>query len=166
MSSKLNSLQDLYVEELKDIYNAEQQLVKALPKMAKKASSGELQNAFQEHLEQTKGHVQRIERIFASLGLPNKGKTCDGMKGLVDEGSEILDADGSDTVRDAAIIAAAQRVEHYEIAAYGSVRTFAEHLSRTDDVELLEQTLQEEKEADQKLTEIAESSINVEAEEG
>lgn len=160
---KLDSLETLFVEELRDIYNAENQLVKALPKMAKRASSEELKQAFEEHLGQTKEHVERLEEIFEGLDKSAKGKTCKAMKGLVEEGSEILEEDGEGSVIDAALIAAAQKVEHYEIATYGTLRTWAEILDKSDAVESLQQTLDEEGEADHKLTEIAESTINAEA---
>ena len=160
-----SSFQELYVKELQDIYDAENQLVKALPKMAEGASSEELRNAFEEHLEQTKGHVQRLEQIFEKLGEKAKGEKCKGMEGLVKEGNEVLQEDMADSVKDAAIIGAAQRVEHYEIAAYGTARTFASLLGEDEAVELLEQTLEEEKETDEKLTQLAEN-INVEATEG
>jgi ferritin-like metal-binding protein YciE len=155
-------LKELYVDELKDLYNAENQLVKALPKMAKAASSEELRAGFEEHLEQTKGHVQRLEQIFRMLGENAKGKKCRGMEGLVEEGSEIMGEDFEDALLDAALIGAAQRVEHYEIAAYGTVRAFAEELGESEHVSLLEETLQEEKETDEKLTELA-KQINTQA---
>jgi ferritin-like metal-binding protein YciE len=155
-------LQELYVDELKDLYNAENQLVKALPKMAKAASSEKLRAGFEEHLEQTKGHVSRLEQIFESLGESPKGKKCKGMEGLVEEGSEIIDEDLEDGVKDAGLIGAAQRVEHYEIAAYGTVKAFAETLGHSEDASLLGQTLEEEKKADEKLTELA-KQINVQA---
>ena len=148
-------LKELYVDELKDLYNAENQLVKALPKMAKAASSDELRQGFEEHLEQTRGHVQRLEEIFKSLGESPKGKKCIGMEGLVKEGSEVMDEDFEGAVMDAALIGAAQRVEHYEIAAYGTAREFAEILGESEHASLLEETLQEEKETDEKLTELA-----------
>jgi ferritin-like metal-binding protein YciE len=156
------ALRELYIDELKDIYNAENQLVKALPKMAKTANSEELRNGFEEHLEQTRGHVQRLEQIFKELGEKPSGKKCKGMEGLVAEGQEIMGEDFEDDVMDAALISAAQRVEHYEIAAYGTVRTYAELLGEDTAVQLLEQTLEEEKETDQKLTDMA-SEINVKA---
>jgi ferritin-like metal-binding protein YciE len=156
------ALRELYIEELKDIYNAENQLVKALPKMAKAANSEELRNGFEEHLEQTRGHVQRLEQIFKELSEKPSGKKCKGMEGLVAEGQEIMGEDFEDDVMDAALISAAQRVEHYEIAAYGTVRTYAELLGEDTAVQLLEQTLEEEKETDQKLTDMA-SEINVKA---
>jgi ferritin-like metal-binding protein YciE len=156
------ALRELYVDELKDIYNAESQLVKALPKMAKAATSDELRNGFEEHLEQTRGHVQRLEQIFKALGEKPTGKKCKGMEGLVAEGQEMMDEDFEDDLMDAALISAAQRVEHYEIAAYGTVRTYAELLGEDEAVTLLEQTLEEEKETDQKLSDLA-SDINVKA---
>jgi ferritin-like metal-binding protein YciE len=148
-------LKKLYVDELKDLYHAENQLVKALPKMAKAASSDELRQGFEEHLEQTRGHVQRLEKIFDSLQESPKGKKCVGMEGIVEEGSEILDEDFEGPVLDAALIGAAQRVEHYEIAAYGTVREFANLLGESEHVRLLDETLTEEKETDRKLTELA-----------
>ena len=158
-------LRELYIEELKDIYNAENQLVKALPKMAKAASSDELRQGFEEHLEQTKGHVQRLEKIFQALGESPKGKKCKGMEGLIEEGSEAMEEDFEDALRDAALIGAAQRVEHYEIAAYGTVSAFAEELGETEQASLLNETLEEEKETDEKLTQLAEQ-INAQANEG
>lgn len=156
------ALKELYIDELKDIYNAENQLVKALPKMAKAANSEKLRTGFEEHLEQTRGHVQRLEQIFKELGEKPSGKKCKGMEGLVAEGQEMMGEDFEDDVMDAALISAAQRVEHYEIAAYGTVRTYAELLGEDTAVQLLEQTLEEEKETDQKLTDMA-SEINVRA---
>jgi ferritin-like metal-binding protein YciE len=161
-------LRELYIDELKDLYNAENQLVKALPKMAKAASSDDLRSGFEEHLEQTKGHVQRLEQIFELLGESPKGKKCKGMEGLVEEGSEMIDEDFEGSVKDAGLIGAAQRVEHYEIAGYGTVKAFAQTLGENEHVELLEQTLQEEKETDEKLTQLAEqinSQATTEAEE-
>lgn len=159
---KESALKELYIDELRDIYNAENQLTKALPKMAKAANSDELRAGFEEHLEQTKGHVDRLEQIFKELGEKPTGKKCKGMEGLVAEGKEMIDEQEGD-VLDAGLISAAQRVEHYEIAAYGCVRTYANLLGEDDAAELLEQTLKEEKETDQKLTKLAEK-INVEAE--
>lgn len=162
---KAGALKELYVDELRDIYNAENQLTKALPKMAKAAKSEELRVGFKEHLEQTKGHVERLERIFKELDEKPTGKKCKGMEGLVEEGQEMIDEDElEDEARDAGLISAAQRVEHYEIAAYGCVRTYASLLGDNDAAELLEETLNEEKDTDQKLTKLAEK-INVEAEE-
>ena len=158
-------LKELYVYELKDLYSAESQLVKALPKLAKAAASEELRAGFEEHLEQTKGHVQRLEQIFEMLDESPKGKKCKGMEGLVEEGSEIMEEDFEDALLDAALIGAAQRVEHYEIAAYGTVRAFAEELGESEHASLLAKTLEEEKETDEKLTELA-KQINVEANEG
>jgi len=163
---KANSLRELFVEELRDLYDAENQLIKALPKMAEGSSSPELREAFEEHLEQTRNHATRLEKIFAGLGEKPKAEKCKGMEGLVKEGSDLLKEDDFDPeVKDAAIIGAAQRVEHYEIAGYGTVRTFAELLAEDEAVSLLEETLEEEKETDQKLTELAEQ-INVVAQEG
>jgi len=160
---KLNTLQKLYTEELRDLYNAENQLLKALPKMAKAASSEELKNAFEKHLEQTKSQVERLEQVFEELDENPKGKTCRAMKGLVEEGSEILQQDGEESVLDAGIIVAAQKVEHYEIAGYGSVRTFAHLLGQNKAAELLQTTLDEESEANELLNKLAESIINPEA---
>ena len=160
---KLNTLQKLYTDELRDLYNAENQLLKALPKMAKAASSEELKEAFEQHLEQTKGHVKRLEQVFAGLDEKPKGKTCRPMKGLIEEGSEILEEDGENSVRDAGIIVAAQKVEHYEIAGYGSVRTFAHLLGQNKAAELLQATLDEESETNELLNRLAESVINPEA---
>jgi len=158
-------LRELYIEELRDLYNAESQLVKALPKMAKAASSDELRRGFEEHLEQTKGHVQRLEQIFQALDENPKGKKCKGMEGLLEEGSEVMQEDFEGALMDAAIIGAAQRVEHYEIAAYGTICAFAEELGESEQNSLLNQTLQEEKEADEKLTQLAQQ-INAQANEG
>ena len=155
------ALKELFIDELKDIYSAENQLIKALPKMAKAASSDDLRAGFEEHLEQTKEHARRIEEICTELGEKPTGKKCGGMEGLIGEGKEMMD-EFEDDVLDAALISAAQRVEHYEIAAYGTVSTYAELLGQDRAVELLEQTLEEEKETDQKLTELA-GAINVEA---
>ena len=160
----LDSLQDLYVNELKDLYNAENQLLKALPRMAKAASAPQLKAAFQEHLEVTRGQVARLEKIFAGLGVSPKGKKCKAMEGLVQEGKETMEENGEPAVIDAALIAAAQRVEHYEMAGYGCVRTFARLLGHKEAAKLLQATLDEEAEADKKLTDLAETVINVEAE--
>ena len=159
----MDSLKDLYVDELKDLYNAENQLLKALPKMAKKAAAPDLRAAFEEHLDQTEGHVDRLEKIFKRLGEKPTGKTCKAMKGLVEEGKEIIDEEGEDSVLDAALIGAAQRVEHYEMAGYGTVRTFASMLGEEDAVELLQKTLDEEGETNKKLTALAESLVNPDA---
>ncbi len=160
-----DSLRQLYLDELKDLYSAEKQLTKALPKMAKAASSDELRTGFEEHLEQTKGHVQRLEAIFTQLNAKAGGKKCMGMEGLVKEGAEIMGEDFSDEVMDAALISAAQRVEHYEIAGYGTVVAYANLLGESEQAELLQQTLEEEKETDQKLTELS-GQINVQANKG
>ena len=159
---KTATLKDVYMDELRDLYSAEQQLVKALPKMAKAATSEDLRQGFEEHLEQTKGHARRLEQIFQALGESVKGKKCKGIEGIVAEGAEVMSQDYDGEVMDAAIISAAQRVEHYEIAAYGSVHAYATILGETDAADLLEQTLNEEKETDQKLTGLSES-INEEA---
>jgi len=160
----LSNLHDLYVDELKDLYNAESQLLKALPKMAKAASAPELKRAFEDHLEVTQGHVQRLETIFEDLSIPSRGKKCKAMEGLIAEGAELIAEKGEPSVKDAGLIAAAQRVEHYEMAGYGCVRTFAKLLGYEDAVALLQQTLDEEGEADKTLTELAESIININAE--
>ncbi len=163
MASKMQTLDDLYTDMLKDLYSAEKQLVKALPKLAKNAQSADLQKAFQEHLKQTEGHVERIERIFSDLGGSPRGKKCVGMEGLVEEGNELLQEQVDPDVLDAGLIAAAQKMEHYEIASYGTVRTWAERLGYNQAAQLLQQTLDEEGEANKKLTQLAESHINMEA---
>ena len=159
-----DSLKKLYVDELKDLYSAENQLIKALPKMAKAASSDELRAGFEKHLEQTRGHVQRLEEIFQSLDESPKGKKCVGMEGLVKEGSEVMEGDFEDAVLDAGLIGAARRVEHYEMAAYGAVCEFAHVLGQTRHASLLEKTLAEEKQTDDKLAELA-KEINAQANE-
>jgi len=159
----IDSLKELLEEELKDIYSAEKQLLKAMPKMAKKASSPELKMALQEHLEVTKGQVTRLEQVFESLGKPAKAKTCKAMKGLIEEATEIMEEDAEDAVMDAGIIAAAQKVEHYEMASYGTVRTWARIVGAADAAAFLQETLDEEGEADEKLTALAERVINAEA---
>ena len=159
---EINSLRELYVEHLRDLYDAENQLIKALPRMAKEATSDQLRQGIEEHLEQTRGHAERLEEIFEQLGEKAKGKKCKGMQGLIEEGKETLDEDMEEDTKDAAIIAAAQRVEHYEISGYGTARTYANLLGEDEAAELLEETLEEEKETDQKLTQLAEE-INVEA---
>jgi ferritin-like metal-binding protein YciE len=160
---KLESLKDLYLEQLKDLYSAETQLVDALPKMAERATSPDLKQGFQEHLRQTQEQVSRLEQIFRDLGDTPKGHTCEGMKGLIKEGEEMIKMKGDDKVIDAGLIAAAQRVEHYEIAGYGTVRTYAETLGFSQHATLLERTLQEEEMTDEKLSQLAESHINEEA---
>jgi ferritin-like metal-binding protein YciE len=160
---KINNLRDVYIEQLKDLYSAETQLIKALPKTAKAATSPDLAQGFEDHLEQTKGHAERLEQIFEELDEKPTGKKCKAMEGLIKEGAEAIEEDASDAARDALLIAAAQRVEHYEIAGYGSVKTYANLLGETKAAKALEETLQEEVDTDEKLTEAAES-INVEAE--
>jgi ferritin-like metal-binding protein YciE len=159
----MDSFDKLYMDQLKDAYSAEKQLTKALPKMAKSATSPELRTALEEHLAVTRRQVERLEGIFQDMGKPASGKTCKGMAGIIEEGQEILHEDGDPEVIDAAIIAAAQRVEHYEIAAYGTLRAFAETKGDTKAARILEEILNEEKEADERLTRIAESSVNVDA---
>ena len=160
---KLDTLEQLYISELRDLYSAENQLLKALPKMAKAASSEELKDGFEKHLEQTKGHVRRLEEVFEALDENPKGKTCRAMKGLIEEGSEILKENGEESVLDAGIIVAAQKVEHYEIAGYGSARTFAQLLGQNKAAELLQATLDEESETNEILNKLAESVVNPEA---
>ena len=161
---RIDSLQTLLVTELRDLLDAERRLTKALPKMARAAGSDELKQAFTEHLEQTEEHVTRLEEALTALDVEPKGKTCHGMMGLIEEGTEHMQEDyDEDSLRDAAIIGAAQKVEHYEIAGYGTARTFAQLLGNEHVVSLLEATLEEEKQADQKLTQIAESTVNPEA---
>ena len=163
---EMESLQELYVDELKDLYSAEKQLVKALPKMVKNATNPELKEAFSNHLDETEGHVQRLEKIFQMLGEKAGGKKCKGMEGLIEEAKELLEEDASEEVLDAGLISKAQHVEHYEMAGYGTVRTYAEQLGFADQAKLLQQTLDEEGKANELLTQIAESSVNLEAEEG
>jgi len=151
----LNSLNDLFVEQLRDLYSAETQLVEALPKMASAASHDELRQAFEHHLDETRGHVDRLREIFGQLGTTPGSETCEAMKGLIAEGEEVVKAQGDSAVKDAALIAAAQRVEHYEIAGYGTVRTFADDLDLGDARDLLDQTLDEESSADKLLTKLA-----------
>jgi len=159
-SAALDSFEDLFVEQLQDLYDAEQRLVTALPAMAGAAKSKTLRDAFQQHLTETQGHVTRLERVFQMLGKSAKAKTCQAMKGLVAEGEEVISSGGDADVKDAALIAAAQRVEHYEIAGYGTVRTFAQRLGRSDIAQVLQQTLDEEGATDKKLTALAEQTIN------
>jgi ferritin-like metal-binding protein YciE len=156
----LDSLEKLFLEDLKDVYNAEKQLLRALPRMAKTAESPELQQAFTKHTKETEGQVQRLERVFQELGQSARGKTCKGMQGLVEEGKEVMEKEGKGPVIDAALIASAQRVEHYEIAAYGCLRTYAQLLGLSQAVELLQQTLQEEEATDKILTQLGEGGIN------
>jgi ferritin-like metal-binding protein YciE len=159
----LNTLDDLFIAQIEDLYDAETRLTEALPKMVAGASNPQLKSAIQSHLRETEGHVTRLESIFRSIGVESKRHTCQAMKGLIAEGSEVLESSGDPDVIDAAIIAAAQRVEHYEIAGYGTARTLATRLGRDDLANLLDATLQEEGAADKKLTQIAESSVNAEA---
>jgi ferritin-like metal-binding protein YciE len=156
----VKSVNDLLLDELRDIYHAEKQLVKALPKMAKKAKSDELRQAFEHHLEETKGQVDRLEQVFEQLNARSSGKRCEAMEGLVEEAKEMMEEIITPEVLDAAMIAAAQKVEHYEIASYGSVQALAEALGHKEAARLLEQTLEEEKKADQKLNQIALSGVN------
>jgi ferritin-like metal-binding protein YciE len=160
---KLESIEELFAHELEDLRSAEQQLVKALPKMAEKASSGDLRQAFETHLEQTQEHLERLQKIVADLQLDQGRHKCKAMEGLIAEAQEILDAEAMDSVRDAAMIGAAQRVEHYEIAGYGTARTYAEMLGHAGAAQLLQQTLDEEKETDELLSGLALSSVNLEA---
>lgn len=159
---KMEDLKDLFVDELKDIYSAENQITKALPKMAKTAKSPELKKGFELHLEQTKQQIARLEQIFEELGESPRGKKCNGMEGLLEEGKELMGEDAEPEVMDAGLISAAQRVEHYEIAAYGTVKTYAELLGMPKAAKLLDETLKEEKDTDQKLTGLA-GKINVQA---
>ncbi len=160
---KIETMEDLFLEQVEDLYDAEKRLVKALPKMAEATTSLTLRQAIESHLVETEGHVTRLESVFRVLGRDPKGQTCDAMKGLINEGEDVIGDINASSLRDAGIIAAANRVEHYEIAAYGSARTFAGMLGLNEAVNLLEQTLQEEKKADQKLTQIAESMVNDQA---
>jgi ferritin-like metal-binding protein YciE len=162
ITMKQNALQQLFIDELRDLYDAENRLVKALPKLAKASTSRELRDGFEQHLEQTRGHVDRLEEIFENLEEKPTGKKCAGMAGLVNEGQEIMEEDFEGAVMDAALISAAQRVEHYEIAAYGCVRSWAQLLGNNNAADLLEKTLEEEKETDEKLTQLAER-IHVQA---
>ena len=156
----LDSLEKLFLEELKDVYNAEKQILRALPRMAKAAESPQLKQAFTQHLKETESQVRRLEQIFRELGQTARGKKCKGMEGLLEEGKEVLEEKGEPAVIDAALIASAQRVEHYEIAAYGCLRTYASLLGHSEAERLLQQNLQEEEAADKKLTQLGESGIN------
>jgi ferritin-like metal-binding protein YciE len=159
----MQNLEDLLKEDLKDVLHAENQIVKALPKMIKKTSNPELKDAMSTHLEETKGHVERVEQVMELLGMPVRGKTCKAMQGIIEEGKEVMEEDSEDDVMDAALIGAAQKVEHYEIATYGTLCTYAELLGLKEAKRLLGQNLEEEKMTDQKLTALAESVINLEA---
>jgi ferritin-like metal-binding protein YciE len=161
--AEAKSLHDAFIDELRDTYDAEKQIIKALPKMAKAAGSEELREAFESHLEETRGQVDRLEQIFASLDAKVRGKHCDGVAGIIEEGKSIMEEDFDDTTMDACLIAAAQRVEHYEMAAYGTLVAWAEAMGHSEAAELLQQTLDEEKAADEKLTSLAEGGINQEA---
>jgi ferritin-like metal-binding protein YciE len=162
-SSEFNSLDELLVEQLEDLYDAEKRLTEALPKMADAANSSELKQAFQSHLRETEQQVIRLEQVFQQLGREAETKTCQAMKGLISEGDEMIKATGDPDVKDAALISAAQKVEHYEIASYGTARTFAEQLGYSEAARLLQTTLDEEADADKKLTAIAEQSVNLQA---
>lgn len=162
-STRFDRLEDLFGDQLRDLYDSEQRLIKALPKMAEGAESQELKKAFTHHLQETENHVERLRQVFEIAGKKPDAKTCEAMKGLIAEGEEILGAEGDSAVRDAAIIAAAQRVEHYEMAGYGTARAFARQLGLEDAAQLLQQTLDEEGAADHKLTDIAEQTINRQA---
>ena len=159
---EIDSLRKLYVDELKDLYSAEKQILQALPKMAKKATNPQLRQGFEKHLEQTRIQVERLDRIFELLGKSPRGKKCKGMEGVLEEGKEMMQEDMDDDVMDAALISAAQRVEHYEIAGYGTVRTYAELMGEKEHAKLLQQTLDEEGQTDKELSRLAQS-INVEA---
>jgi ferritin-like metal-binding protein YciE len=160
---ELETLKDLYIHELKDLYSAEKQIIKALPKMVKAATNEELAAGFQEHLEQTKEHVARLEKILTSHDESTRGPKCEGMEGLIKEGDEIIEEDAENEVRDAGLIAAAQRIEHYEMAGYGCARTYAELLGDRQSAQLLQTTLTEESDTDKRLTKLAESVINLAA---
>lgn len=161
--AKLSSLEDLFVEQLRDIYDAENQIVKALPMMAKAASSPDLKQAFEMHTEQSRAQIARLEQVFNQMGVKAEGKTCKAMQGLIAEGQEMMKEKADPSVMDAGLIAAAQRVEHYEMASYGTVRTFATQLGHNQAAQLLEQTLREEEQTDKMLTKIAENVINIQA---
>ena len=160
---KLETLQDLYYHELKDLYSAEKQIIKALPKMAKAASSEKLAEGFKKHLEETKVHAERLEKILSSHKQTTRGPKCKGMEGVISEGDEMIEEEADDEVRDAGLIAAAQRVEHYEMAGYGTARTYAELLGDKEGAKLLQKTLDEESATDEKLSKLAESSLNLAA---
>jgi ferritin-like metal-binding protein YciE len=163
---EIDTLQELLIDEMRDIYSAENQITKALPKMAKKASNPQLKKAFETHLKETENHAKRLQQIFDKLGKKPTGKKCAAMEGLVEEGKEMMAEDMDDETMDAALIAVAQKVEHYEIASYGTVRTWAQAIGDDQTAKLLQQTLDEEGKTDKLLTELAESSINVEAAQG
>jgi ferritin-like metal-binding protein YciE len=160
---EMQSLRELMIDELKDLYSAENQILKALPKMIKKATSAELKSGFEKHLEETEGHVERLDKIFQQLDASPRGKKCKGMEGIIADGKELMEKDADPEVMDAGLIGAAQHVEHYEMAGYGCVRTYAELLGLSDVAKLLQKTLDEEKATDEKLTELS-RQINVKAE--
>jgi ferritin-like metal-binding protein YciE len=162
---EMNTLQDLYIDELRDLLSCESQIIKALPKMAKAASSPQLQQAFQRHLEESQQHLERLNQIFETMGEKARAKKCKGVEGIIEEGKEMMEETETEEARDAALIAAAQKVEHYEIASYGTVRTYAKLLGDDNAARLLQQTLDEEGNTDKKLTQLAQSGINVEARE-
>lgn len=162
-SKEFNSLDDLLVEQLQDLYDAEHRITNALPKMAKAAGNAQLKSAFEQHLTETKGQINRLDRVFKQLGKTPQRESCEAMKGIVSEGEEMVNAKGDSAVKDAALIAAAQRVEHYEMAGYGTARSLAQQIGRSDVANLLQETLDEEGAADKKLTQIAESLVNVQA---
>jgi len=157
--NRLDNLEDLFVHELHDLYSAEQQIIAALPKMANAATSSDLREAFEKHLRQTRNHVARLDEIFSSMNVSGNGHECRGMKGLIEEGEQVMKMDGNASVKDAALIAAAQRVEHYEIAGYGAARTYAKELNHDDAADLLQETLDEEGATDKKLTKLAEGGL-------
>ena len=159
---KLESLRELMIDELKDLYSAENQILKALPKMIKKATSDNLKSGLEQHLKETEGHVERLDKIFQQLDASPRGKKCKGMEGVIEDGKELMEEDAEPEVMDAGLIGAAQHVEHYEIAGYGCARTYAELLGLSDVAKLLQQTLEEEKATDEKLNQLA-RQINVEA---
>ena len=160
---ELNTLKDLYIHELKDLYSAEKQIIKALPKMVKAATNTQLAGGFQEHLEQTREHAVRLEKILSKLNQTSRGPKCKGMEGVLAEGAEMIEEEADDEVRDAGLISAAQRVEHYEMAGYGSARTYAELVGDSEGAQLLQTTLEEEGATDKKLTKLARTAINVAA---
>jgi ferritin-like metal-binding protein YciE len=162
-SHEFNTLDDLLMNQLEDLYDAEQQILDALPKMEQAATHPQLRSAFREHLNQTQEHVSRLDQVFSMMNYQAERETCEAMKGIISEGEEAIDAEGDPAVKDAALIAAAQRVEHYEIASYGTARTLAQQMGRREVANLLQETLENEKQTDQKLTQIAESSVNVQA---
>lgn len=159
----IETMEDLFLEQIEDLYDAEQRLVKALPKMAEASTTSELRNAFEDHLQQTRGHVQRLEEVFSELGKDPEKQSCEAMKGLIKEGEEVISNIDESPLRDAGLIAAANRVEHYEMAGYGTAREMARSLGLTRSAKLLDETLEEEKQADAKLTQIAQSSVNPKA---